>query len=69
MKVADILDRITNAEGMADSLLQAIRKADETASTEVLPMEKKVELDYELAKDIQYLIAEYIGLLEDKDVK
>ena len=71
MKVADILDKITNAQGVADTLLEAIKRNGEiNIALDFNPNEgRNVCVDENVIKDTLGIIAEYLTLLESKEVK
>ena len=66
MKVADILDRITNAQGLADMIQDNLSHSEAGIS---FSGEKGIIIKEGYAQDILDLILEYIAMLESKEVK
>ena len=58
MKVADILDKITYAKGLADMIQDNLNHS-----------EAGISISEGFAEDILDLIMEYIAMLENKEVK
>ena len=66
MKVADILDKITNAQGLADMIQDNLSRSEAEIRFDG---EKGIIIKEGYAQDILELILEYIAMLENKEVK
>ena len=66
MKVADILDKITNAQGLADMIQDNLSRSEAEIRFDD---EKGIIIKKGYAEDILDLILEYIAMLENKEVK
>lgn len=66
MKVADILDKITNAQGLADMIQHNLSCSEAEIRFDD---EKGIIIKEGYAQDILELILEYITMLESKEVK
>ena len=66
MKVADILDKITNAQGLADMIQDNLSHSEAGIS---FSDERGIIIKEGYAQDILELILEYIAMLENKEVK
>ncbi len=66
MKVADILDKITNAQGLADMIQDNLSRSEAEIRFDD---ENGIIIKKGYAEDILDLILEYIAMLENKEVK
>lgn len=66
MKVADILDKITNAQGLADMIQGNLSRSGAEIRFDD---ENGIIIKKGYAEDILDLILEYIAMLENKEVK